>query len=270
VAEVTSSFVLGPIRRLLRPPTAPPDRPARFDCVGIDWNATAIDAGLIALERRQHEYALFPKAVEGAAYGYDNPYFSLVDAAVTHTFVRERRFSVIVEVGSGFSSRVLRGGLDQNGSGSLVSIDPVPRSSVLGIAHEHMSVPVQSLPLSYFKALPEDALLFIDSSHKATYGSDVVFLLLSVLPILRPGVMVHVHDIFLPEEYPSAWHDWAYSEQYVLHGLLAFSSVFSVVWPGHYVALTRPRVLARFFPEELIGLHCSFWIQRLPGGSAAT
>jgi hypothetical protein len=244
------------------PGSPPPARPAPSACPGIDWNEAAIEAGLAMLERYSGEFLGFPEQGGAKQYGYGNPYFSWVDAAVAHSFVRERRFSKIVEVGSGFSTRVLRGALDSNGAGELVSIDPNPRAEIAGIAHEHLAVPVQSLPLEFFAALPPDSLLFIDSSHKATYGSDVSYLLLDVLPALAPGVTIQVHDIFLPEEYPEVWHAWDYSEQYVLQGLLAHSTAFRVLWPGRHVMLTRWPALERFFPAALVGLHCSFWIER--------
>jgi len=261
--------VFGRIRRLLRPRVPVPPRPAPFACVGLDWNEPAIDAGFDVLHRHRAEFSAFPPNASPPAYGYANPYFSLLDAAVAHSFVREQRFSRIVEIGSGFSSRVLRGALDLNGGGSLLSIDPAPRSPIEGVAHEHWAIQAQSVPLSFYAALPEDSLLFIDSSHKATYGSDVVFLLLSVLPVLKAGVTVHVHDIFLPDEYPAEWHDWDYSEQYVFHALIAFSTAFSVVWPGRYVALSRRPRLESLFPSALIGLHCSFWIRRVQGLSVS-
>jgi Methyltransferase domain len=251
-------------RRLSPRVSSPPAEVPPYACAGIDWNEPAIASGLEVLERYEAEYASFPEQPGGpdARYHHANPFFSLVDAAVAHSFVRDKRFSRIVEVGSGFSSRVLRSALDLNGSGHLLCIDPSPRAPLAGIAHEHRALPVQKVPLSFFAELPPDSLLFIDSSHQAAQGSDVTFLLLSVLPILPGGVVVHVHDIFLPEDYPLAWHDWGYSEQYVLQALLSYSSAFSVLWPGRYVTRTRPREMELFFPQSLLGLHCSFWLQR--------
>ncbi len=244
------------------PPPAPPS-PPRSPCVGIDWNEGAIDDGFALLERYRDEFLPFPAEPSGSAYGYANPYFSLVDAALTHCFVRSRRFSRVVEIGSGFSSRVLRGAIDLNRHGHLTCIDPEPRAAVSNVAHEFLPRKVQEIPLAFFTDLPEDSLVFIDSSHQATYGSEVTDLFLSVVPLLRPGVVVQVHDIFFPDEYPAAWHDWGYSEQYLLQALLTYSEAFSVLWPGRHVMRTRWAALEEYFPADLIGLYCSFWFRRL-------
>ncbi len=255
------------MRRLLGQPdrsssVQPPPPPAPSPCAGIDWNERAIDEGFSLLERYRDEFLSFPAEPAGAGYGYSNPYFSLVDAAVAHCFVRSRRFSRVIEVGSGFSSRVLRGALDRNRHGHLTCIDPEPRSGVSGIAHEYHPTKVQAMPLEFFADLPDDSLVFIDSSHRASYGSDVTHLLLGVVPLLKPGVVVQVHDIFFPDEYPAAWHDWGYSEQYLLQALLTYTEAFSVLWPGRHVMRTRWAALQEYFPPDLIGLHCSFWFQR--------
>lgn len=235
---------------------------------GIDWNEPAIARSLETLRSFQAEFNLLPAHAEGSsrAYHYENPYFSLVDAAVCHAFVRERQPSVVIEVGSGYSSRVIRQALDANGSGRLVSIDPEPRAELKGVAHEFRRQPVQEIPLAYFEALPADAILFIDSSHRAGAGSDVNFLFLEVLPSLPPGVLVHVHDIYLPEDYPASWNideAWGYTEQYLLHALLCHSPAFAITWPGRYCVREHSVELSALFATPaLLGLHCSFWFQR--------
>lgn len=254
--------------RLLRRRVAegpPVERP--LSCRGLDWNEPAIDAGLHRLEAYRGEWSGFPERPSGSAYGFRNPYFGLADAAVLHSIVRERKPPVVVEVGSGFSSRVTRAALDRNGQGRLVSIDPEPRADVSSVAHEARRVEVQDVPVSFFEALPPDAVLFLDSSHRAGSGSDVNHLLLEVLPALAPGVLVHVHDVFLPDDYPAALNlgpgGWNYTEQHLLHALLVGSSLFRMVWPGRYVFRTRGEALHRLLPEwDHLGLHCSFWLER--------
>lgn len=238
-----------------------------YEGAGIDWNPNAIEKGFILLEEFRGEFSLFPARGKGGEYQYENPYFSLVDAAVCHSFIRARRPSLVVEVGCGFSSIVLRGALERNETGRLICIDPQPRVELEGIAHEFRRQKVQEIPLEFFRRLPSDSVLFIDSSHKAGAGTDVNFLFLEVIPALPPGVLVQVHDIYLPEDYPASWNvdaKWDYTEQYLLHALLAHSKALEVVWPGRYVVRERGIQLSSFFVDpSLLGLHCSFWFERI-------
>jgi hypothetical protein len=239
----------------------PAPGPARSSCPGIDWNGAEVNR-ILAGPLREHGV--------GAATlpGYDpkNPFFGLTDAAVCYAVLRERRPSQVVEVGSGNSSRVVRAALDRNGDGRLVCIDPEPRADLSGIAHEHRRMPVQEVPLDWLRSLPADAVLFVDSSHRGGTGSDVNFLFLEVIPALAPGVLVHVHDIYLPEDYPREWNvdrGFLYTEQYLLQALLCHSSGFEVVWPGRWVIQERRAELAACLgPEADLDRHCSFWLRR--------
>ena len=236
----------------------PQPGPGLFSCPGIDWNEAESDRFLSESLR-----GLEPIP------GYDpaNPFFGLVDAAVCSSLLRERRPPLVVEVGSGNSSRVIRAALDRNGEGRLVCIDPEPRRDLLGICHEHRRMPVQEVPLEELRLLPAGAVLFIDSSHRAGVGSDVNFLFLEVVPALAPGVLVHVHDIYLPEDYPAEWNvdrGFLYTEQYLLHALLCHSRAFEVLWPGRRMVRERPAELAACLgPAADLERHCSFWFRRV-------
>lgn len=186
---------------------------------------------------------------------------------MAHAIVRSARPGVVVEVGSGFSTRVLRGALDRNGVGTLVSIDPRPRLEPEGVAHETRREPVQGVPVEYFESLSSDSVLFIDSSHRVGSGTDVSYLFLEVLPALRPGVLVHVHDVYLPEDYPADLNlgpaGWNFNEQHLLHALLIGSELFDVEWPARLVVTERRRDLEALFPEPAeLAMHCSFWMRR--------
>ena len=248
----------------------PQPGPLTSACGGIDWNPTAVDAFLAGpLTDYQVEYNALPQQApaDPSAYHTDNPFFGLADAAVAYSWVRHRRPSIVAEVGSGNSSRLLRTALIRNAAGRLVCIDPDPRVPVGAVADEYVARPVQAVALDWFRALPADAILFIDSSHLAGTGSDVNYLLLEVLPILAPGVLVHVHDIYLPDDYPVSWNierKFNYSEQYLLQALLCFSSGFRVVWPGRWVLQNRALALATVLRSGTdLQRHCSFWLERV-------
>ena len=141
------------------------------------------------------------------AYQPSNPNFSSLDAAVLYSIVRSFRPNTILEVGGGFSSRVSAAATLHNGRPALTCIEPYPdetlKAGFPGL-NALISKQVQDVPLSVFENLTSGDILFIDSSHVAKCGSDVVYLYLEVLPRLKPGVLVHVHDVFFPREYPES------------------------------------------------------------------
>lgn len=236
--------------------------PPRSSCPGIDWNEAEVDR-FLAGPLREHG----PGCARLPGYDPDNPFFGLADAAVAYAFLRERRPSLVVEVGSGNSSRVIRAALDRNGEGRLVCIDPEPRTGIATVCHEHRRLPVQEVPVEWLRSLPADGVLFIDSSHRAGVGSDVNFLFLEVVPALPPGALVHVHDVYLPDDYPAEWNvgrGFLYSEQYLLQALLCHSAGFQIAWPGRWAVLHRSAELAGCLgPGADLERHCSFWFRRV-------
>jgi hypothetical protein len=110
-------------------------------------------------------------------------------------------------------------------------------------------------------------VLFIDSSHVAKTGSDVNFLYFDVLPRLAKGVNVHVHDIFLPHDYPRHWvvdEKRSWNEQYLLRALLMYSSAFQVVFGCSYAFYAFPTLVQRAlaFPDGRAFAGGSFWMRR--------
>ncbi|HWG97177.1 MAG TPA: class I SAM-dependent methyltransferase [Nitrospira sp.] len=195
--------------------------------------------------------------------------FGGVDGEVLHGMVRYFRPSRILEVGSGTSTRISAAAVVQNGCGEVVAVEPYPNDTLKagfpGLSRLVVS-PAQSVPMAEFESLGEGDILFIDSSHVLKIGSDVQFLFLEVLPRLKPGVIVHVHDIFLPQSYPRKWvvdelRFW--NEQYLLQAFLAFNSAFEVLWAAHYMNLRHPEVMG-LFPSYQSGVSfpASFWMQK--------
>src|SRR5262245_55626837 len=156
------------------------------------------------------EWAGLPrKRTDGQTEFYlENGHFETVDAEMFYGLVRDRGPRRILEIGSGFSTRLALLALERNGAsgkpGVVTLVDPRPPDWLRpGTAHidRVIASPVQELPLREFTALGASDMLFIDSTHVLAIGSDVQFLFLEVLPRLNPGVLVHVHDIFFPGEY---------------------------------------------------------------------
>lgn len=146
-----------------------------------------------------------------------NSYFSRLDAISLYCLLVIRKPPTLVEVGSGNSTRFARRAItDHSLSTRLISIDPLPRAEVDTICDEVIRSPLESVNLDVFDRIQPGDFVFIDNSHRSFTNSDVTTFFLDVLPNLPSGVVVHVHDIFIPLDYPEEWSNRHYSEQYLL------------------------------------------------------
>jgi hypothetical protein len=196
---------------------------------------------LALLPELAREAALAPftdEPGEGGRYGYDNPFFGAGDALAWWGLLRLRRPPRVVEVGSGWSSAVLLDAIDatEGWSPEVTFVEPYPDRLQELVRDDDdaalWQVGVQDAPREIFDALEAGDVLFIDSTHVAKIGSDVNLLLLDIVPSLAPGVLVHVHDIMYPFEYPAEWvfDGRAWTEAYVLRALLVGNATLRIVW----------------------------------------
>jgi predicted O-methyltransferase YrrM len=198
--------------------------------------------------------------------------FRGADVLVAYCMVRRFQPRRIIEVGSGFSSLVLGQAAAKNKSSALICIDPFPHELVresnrLPALQSLIEKKVQDVDVEFFSQLESGDILFIDSSHTVKIGGDVNYLFLEVLPRLKPGVIVHVHDIFFPLEYPSDWvlkefRFWA--EQYLLQAFLIFNPEFEVLISNSYLNHYYAPDLKAAFPNLRRWIGGSFWMQRKP------
>lgn len=198
-----------------------------------------------------------------------NNWLDGLDTLALYGFVAGRRPKLYLEIGSGNSTKVVRRAVRDHGLETrMVSVDPHPRAEIDALCNEVVRSNMQALPLERFDALEAGDILFIDGSHRVFMNSDVAVLFLDVLPRLKPGVLVHIHDIYLPFDYPERMGEWYYSEQYMLAAaLLAGHSGFRVLLPGHYAASRADiaAVLDAFWSRpEMKGVPhggTSFWLE---------
>ena len=194
------------------------------------------------------------------SYHYGNGYFESCDAEVAYCMVRHWKPHHIIEIGSGYSSRIMVAALQANKEkdgavGRLISVDPHPEHVVRDVPGDLVTViakPVQHVDASLFAGLQAGDILFIDSSHVVAVGSDVTRVYLQILPTLAPGVLVHVHDIFLPYDYPRdavLRKMWFWSEQYLLQAFLSFNTEFEVIWSASAIQCAHPDLLELYFPH---------------------
>jgi predicted O-methyltransferase YrrM len=197
---------------------------------------------------------------------FDQGWFAPLDACVAYAMVATRRPRRIVEVGSGHSTRFMaRAIADHELSTTLSCIDPAPRATLRGLPVRWQQTTIQAAAESWFTDLAGGDLLFIDSSHILMPGTDVDWLLNRILPALDAGVLIHVHDTFLPDPYPAAWAWRGYNEQQALAALLQGGG-YAVLFASHYVTLQRRAQLAAGvlgrLPGGLAGLASSLWLEK--------
>jgi Methyltransferase domain len=240
---------------LLPPPGAQPPYPAIEELFSRHADAFR---GVVDLVDR-HATAL--ESLHGLL---EQAWFPSLDAAVAYALVRERKPQRIVEVGSGHSTRVLAKALA--GIGEIVAIDPAPRADIAGLPGVRvMPSTVQATPAQLFDGLKAGDALFIDSSHILMPGSDVDLLLNRVLPRLPSGVLVHLHDIFLPFDYPPLWGWRAYNEQQGVLPLLttgAYEPLFSSAWADQRLADRLGRSVVARLPRPSEAMSTSLWLAK--------
>jgi hypothetical protein len=182
-----------------------------------------------------------------------NPQFSFMDARALFALLQWWRPRNLIEVGSGYSSLLIadvnRRWLD--GSMHVTCVEPYPRpfltQRIEGLSRL-IERKVQDVPLDEFTRLGAGDVLFIDSSHVAKTGSDVNRIYFDVLPSLAPGVHIHIHDIFLPHEYPQPWvidENRSWNEQYLVRALLMYSDGFRIEFGANYALYAFPELVAR-------------------------
>ncbi|MDA8291262.1 MAG: class I SAM-dependent methyltransferase [Actinomycetota bacterium] len=243
---------------------------ARVAIPGVDLREDAQVETFREFAALAREAPLPERSGPGSRYGLDNPNYGIGDASMLQAMLRRLRPGRYLEVGSGWSTALA---LDTNerflgGEMAVTAVEPHPGLLLErlrpGDPVEVLAERVQRVPLGRFSELRANDVLFVDSSHVLKTGSDVEFLLGEVLPILAPGVHVHIHDVFWPFEYLRHWVEEgrAWNECYAVRAFLAFNSSFEVVLFNHWLALNRRDVIAAELPEMLENTGGALWLRR--------
>jgi predicted O-methyltransferase YrrM len=227
----------------------------------------------LARELLRHETPPMPKEAGESRYFQNNEMYGLGDAIVLSCFVSHLRPRRWIEVGSGFSSAVLLDTLDLHTElqTDVTFIEPdTERLQRLLRAKDHQRVEiiagdVQDVPLETFDALDSGDVLFLDTTHVSKTGSDLNHELFRIVPRLRPGVVIHFHDIFDGFEYPDRWiydENRSWNEQYLIRAFLMFNHDFEVLYANDGFAKQRPEVLRSLRPEILVHPGGGLWLRR--------
>jgi Methyltransferase domain len=207
------------------------------------------------LNRNRAEYQTFlgtlcdnAKLLQGIAYDpedepsnapfWNNQFFSGLDAAALVNFIAWKRPGRYLEIGSGHSTRFARYAVNTLKLGTkITSIDPMPRQEVDQICDTIIRTPLELCDLALFDELKPRDILFLDGSHRAFSNSDVTVFFFEIMPNLKPGVIVHLHDIFIPNDYPAVWNHRLYNEQYILAAMLMCETLpFHIIAPIAFIS----------------------------------
>ena len=243
----------------------------------IDWRDDDQLALCLGVFANQDRLRFASKATaDDHEYFTENQQYSALDAWILEGWLRHFRPARLIEVGSGFSSlvaaRVNREFLGR--SMHFTCIEPYPRAFLVdgvdGISALRVEF-VQETPLREFEKLDDGDVLFVDTSHTVKTGGDVPWIFQEILPRLRPGVSVHIHDAFIPGEYPEQWvlDGWGWNEIYLLHAFLAFNSAFRVAFGAQWMLLEHPGEMISAFPglgsdDHRARSGASLWMRRAP------
>jgi hypothetical protein len=220
----------------------------------------------------------FEKSKEDVFF-HSNNSFSFSCAALLHSIIRKYQPSHVIEIGSGMSSIIISDAILKNSERykkecDYTIIDPyasqlITSGKLKGLSH-HIANRVELVDIVCFQKLGKNDILFIDSSHQAKIGSDVNFEYLELIPQLPSGVLIHIHDVCLPWEYPREYainetFRQFWTEQYILQAFLAFNNEFDILLAGNYMHVKYFHEYTNAFPhydKQKRDSCSSFWMQR--------
>jgi predicted O-methyltransferase YrrM len=231
----------------------PLDRDRRLP--GIRWNDQEQLALLDQFHYQQELAAMpFDKPEGEFTFYYGNPSLGPADAEVLYCMIRHFRPRRIIEIGSGYSTLMVREAIAANRSEAPayacehVCIEPYEMPWLEKTGVEVVRRLVEDVDPAIFGKLEKNDILFIDSSHVIRPQGDVLFEFLEILPTLNPGVIVHVHDIFTPRDYTKRHlvdEVIFWNEQYILEAFLSCNDRFRVLAALSY--------LKNHYPDRMMG-----------------
>lgn len=243
--------------------------------LSIDGINLAVEEQLSLLKQFSNYYdelSFKDNKTNGFRYYFENPLYSYTDAIVLYSFIRHYKPKKIIELGSGFTSALM---LDVNelffeNRIFLKFIEPYPNRlfSLMKPGDNDDDKLIiknaQDIDLELFKSLEKGDILFVDSTHIVKTGSDVNYILFSILPVLKKGVLIHFHDIFFPFEYPKKWvyggHNW--NETYFLRSFLMYNNNFKIKLFSHFIH-TFHKDAFKDMPLSYKNVGGNIWIEKV-------
>ncbi|HXI38568.1 MAG TPA: class I SAM-dependent methyltransferase [Bryobacteraceae bacterium] len=227
------------------------------------------------MESLKHYYSRVPfraEPVEGLLYHLDNPNYPHSDGIILFCMLNHLRPRRLIEIGSGYSTCAI---LDTNrlfldSQMQITCIEPhtellrsllVNSNDVLTIVESKL----QDVQIDIFDQLDGGDILFIDSSHVSKVGSDVNYIIFEILPRLKTGVVIHIHDIYFNFEYPGVWlrEGRAWNEAYLLRAFLEYNEHFRILHFSSYVQNWHEDWFRKHMPETLVNKGGCFWMEKI-------
>lgn len=233
-------------------------------CPGLEFN---VNDQLYTLKnlipKYQNEYKPHPQGG-----------LSQVDAFILYAMIRTKKPKLFIEIGSGESTKISLKALEINekegAQCKFKAIEPYPLrylKEIKNVNFQLIEKKVQDVDLSTFGNVD---ILFIDSSHVAKIGSDVIYEILHIIPRLKVGALIHWHDIMIPSDYPRIWiesGEMFWNESYMVHAFMLNNECFKVTWASKYMQIHYPDLLqdtfSYFSPNDPDQQLSSFWIERV-------
>lgn len=239
---------------------------------GVALNIAGQLATLERLAAHRDGIRLTVEQREDRRFYLNNRAFNCADAWALAAMLVDVRPARIVEIGSGYSSALTMDICEEHlgGKVELTFVEPYPKLLRELMRHEDrvrytvVESPVQDIDPAVIDKLEPNDVLFIDSTHVAKAGSDVMFEFFDLLPRLKPGVLVHIHDIFYPFEYPEDWffkENRSWNEAYVLRALLTGNDDYEILLWNHYLSLHHAERLRKAMPAGLPIWGGSIWLR---------
>lgn len=244
----------------------------KSELIGVNMNEKKqLDLLKNVFVEYQKEFKDIPTEPDSSSpvFSFNNLAFDGVDALVYYCMIRNLKPKTVLEIGSGWSTKIAAKAALLNKNTQLVCVEPYPqpilKKGFKGL-NKVIAKDVQELPMDFFNRLSKNDILFIDSTHTVKTGGDVNYLFLEILPRLKKGVVIHIHDIFLPFEYPKEWvidekRFWA--EQYLLQAFLQFNDSFQIIYSNSYMGSKYPKLVKKTFPNSPFTSGGSIWIKKI-------
>ncbi len=167
---------------------------------------------------------------------WENGFLPAIDSILLYTILEKFKPKKYLEIGSGNSTKLAAFCRKQeNLDFTITCIDPHPRREIEKIADKWINEPIQSVSLEQFKNLEPNDIVFLDGSHVLHPNSDVMWFFMEILPVIPKGVIIHIHDIFLPYDYPQWVCDRFFNEQYIFAACLLNSNNLKIISPNYYL-----------------------------------
>jgi predicted O-methyltransferase YrrM len=225
---------------------------------GVNLNTDAQLALLISLAEYRKEMPLQEEARKGFRFSFNNFFFTGTDAILLYSLLRHYKPKRVVEIGSGFSSAVMldtREAFPEIGT-EFTFIEPYPQRLNALIKDDDrknctiIEKVVQDVDISHFMDLRENDMIFVDTSHQMKVGSEVLYLFFEIMPRLKPGVMIHFHDVFWPFEYPEEWVEIgrSWNESYGLRTFLQYNDCFEILFFNSYLGNVHKKIIKEKMP----------------------